>query len=149
LLTLLSLVNFLFYVASKPHLKLISLVGFTMAMKNASVKHNSNGLLLELLEYGDIVKAISSAIYHPGSMYLGAWIVANHFKWNDDPSLACNSTSNTNNRCIAYATLPLSFHLARAEGYIPCLLGYQSPTDPGPCLFIGSCSNLHLVNLLA
>jgi hypothetical protein len=52
-----------------------------MAMKNASVKHNSNGLLLELLEYGDIVKAISSAIYHPGSMYLGAWIVANHFKW--------------------------------------------------------------------
>lgn len=109
------MVNFLFYVASKPHLKLISLVGFTMAMKNASVKHNSNGLLLELLEYGDIVKAISSAIYHPGSMYLGAWIVANHFKWNDDPSLACNSTSNTNNRCIAYATLPLSFHLARAE----------------------------------
>lgn len=60
-----------------------------MAMKNASVKHNSDGLLLELLEYGDIVKAISSAIYHPGSMYLGAWIVANHFKWNDDPSLAC------------------------------------------------------------
>jgi hypothetical protein len=43
----------------------------------------------------------------------------------------------------------LSFHLARAEWYIPCLLGYQSPTDPGPCLFIGSCSNLHLVNLLA
>jgi hypothetical protein len=94
-----------------------------MAMKNASVKHNSNALLLELLEYGDVVKAISSAIYHPGSMYLGAWIVANHFKWNDDPSLACNSTSNTNNRCIAYATPCRCHSVQRGQNGISLVLG--------------------------